>query len=132
MKYYFICVLCLLSSLWSIAQPQQDKIVGKWMTTPKENMIIEVYKVNDQYKGKIAWVKDPSDKAKAVGTEVLDNLTYNPDTDMWENGKIYDPKSGKVFSSTAKLQDDTSLEVEGYWKFRFLGRTMKFRRVYLN
>ena len=132
MKYFVICLLFVISSIGTRAQGQQDKIVGKWLTTPKENMIIEVYKVNDQYKGKIAWVKDPNDKTKAIGTEVLDNLTYNPDTEMWENGKIYDPKSGKVFSSTAKLQDDTSLEVEGYWKFRILGRTMKFKRVYLN
>ena len=132
MKFFLIILAFISISSRAFCQISNDKIVGKWITTPKENMIIEVYKVNDEYKGKIAWVKDPSDKSKPIGFEVLDKLTYNPETDMWENGKIYDPKSGKVFNSSAKLDDDTSLEVEGYWRFKFLGRTMKFRRVYIN
>ena len=77
-------------------------------------------------------VKDPNDKTKPIGYEIIDNLTFNPDTETWENGKIYDPQSGKVYNSTAKLENDTSLEVEGYWKFKFLGKTMKFRKVNFN
>lgn len=108
MKSIIIIIGYILISHVSISQQAPDKIVGRWITTPKENMIIEVYKVNDEYKGKIAWA---SDKSKHVGFEVLDKLVYNSETDSWENGRIYDPKSGRIFSSSAKFDTDTSLEV---------------------
>ena len=131
MKYLF-AIAMFFSGYVSYAQVSPDMIVGKWLAVPNENMIVEVYKVNDEYKGKIAWVKDPNDKSKPIGYEIIDNLTFNPDTESWENGKIYDPQSGKVYSSTAKLENGNSLEVEGYWKFKFLGKTMKFRKVNFN
>jgi uncharacterized protein (DUF2147 family) len=109
-------------------QQSSDAIVGRWLTEPKGNMIIEVYKVNDEYKGKVTWVKETSDQTP-LGKEILSDLVYNSETGMWENGKIYDPKSGKVYNSTAKIETDSVLEVRGYWNFKFFGKTMHLRRL---
>ncbi len=46
----------------------------------------------------------------------------------WTDGKIYDPKSGKTYSSTIKLQGNT-LSLRGYVGISLLGRTSVWTRV---
>jgi uncharacterized protein (DUF2147 family) len=38
---------------------------------------------------------------------------FAPAADGWENGRIYDPKSGKSYRSHLKLNPDGSLKVSG-------------------
>jgi len=51
-----------------------DIIIGKWIKANKEDLIIEVFKADGVYKGKINWSKDNS---KPVGFIMLDKLKYN-------------------------------------------------------
>jgi uncharacterized protein (DUF2147 family) len=46
----------------------------------------------------------------------------------WTDGKIYDPKSGKTYSSTMKLEGNT-LNIRGYVGISLLGRTTVWTRV---
>jgi uncharacterized protein (DUF2147 family) len=125
-KYVFIVfAIFLTSSIY--AQNKPDAVVGKWMRVPKEDMIIEVYKAGNEYKGKIAWSKD--DKKKPVGFEILRNLNFNSRKKMWTNGMIKDPNSGKTYGAEAKIKPDGNLEVLGYKGMKFIGATKEFKRV---
>ena len=70
-----IILLMMLFSLECYAQNKADAITGNWLKTNKEDLKIEVYKVEDEYKGKLSWAKDK--KKYPVGFVMLDNLEYN-------------------------------------------------------
>jgi hypothetical protein len=125
MKLILLFSVVLLSCN-SYAQINPDSITGKWLKTPKEDLIIEVYRSNDEYKGKISWSKDP---AKPVGFIILEGLKFDAKTMTWKNGKIHSP-SGSHYSGTAKINASGVLEVFGYKSgLRFLGRKKYFKRV---
>jgi uncharacterized protein (DUF2147 family) len=48
--------------------------------------------------------------------------------DVWEEGTILDPKSGKVYDCYINLEDANTLKVRGYLGFSFLGRTQIWKR----
>jgi uncharacterized protein (DUF2147 family) len=118
----------ILFSLKSFSQPQADAIIGKWINVPKQNTIVEVYKFNNEYRGKIVWTKTP-DKKKPIGYLILQKLEYNPIRKFWENGEIKEPNSGITYDATAKIKPDGLLEVHGYMGFKFLGKRKNFKRV---
>ena len=91
-------------------------------------MIIEVYREEDEYRGKIAWTIN-NDKKKPSGFLILKDLQFNSKKQLWENGKIYDPVSGRIYSATARLDAGGTLEVLGYKGMKFLGKTKYFERV---
>ena len=146
-KSFFGVLLLFLFGTGVIAQNREDAIVGKWMST-ENNVMVEVYKLNEDFKAKILWFNDTDDKSKPytirldeknpdkslrnrklLGLEVLQGLTYNSQEDRWENGEIYDAKSGKTWSASVWITDDHFLKVRGFWHFEFLGETKKFRRI---
>lgn len=126
MRKLFIGLLLLVYAT-SHSQPA-DTIIGKWMKTPKEDMIIEVYKTATDYEAKISWTKVPDEK-KPIGYVLMDKLTYDAKGKSWENGKIHAPGSDKTYSATAELLDNGKLKVLGYMGMKFLGKTKYFRRV---
>jgi len=129
------------------AQTKQDRILGIWMST-ENKLMVEVYKVNNSFKAKVLWFNDTDDKSKPytirtdeknpdhslrnrklLGLEVLHGLTYNAEEDKWENGRIYDAKSGKTWDASIAITDEHLLKVRGFWHFEFFGETMKFKRI---
>lgn len=127
MKYILlILTIFFFSSIY--AQDKADAVVGKWIRVPKEDMIIEVFKAGDEYKGKIAWTKD-NDKKKPIGFVLLQKLNFNSRKKMWTNGKIKDPNSGKTYDAEAKIKEDGNLEVLGYMGMKFIGSKKEFKRV---
>ena len=123
-----LLLITVLLSLKSFSQKGADAIVGKWMNVPRENTIIEVFKSNGKYEGKITWTKEPNNK-KPVGYVILKKLEYNPIKKIWENGVVRDPGSGITYDATVKIKSDGLLEVHGYMGFKFLGKKKSFRRV---
>lgn len=105
-----------------------DAIVGKWLKTPKEDLIIRVYKAGSEYKGKIIKEKQTY-KNKSVGFVILEKLKYNSNKQIWKGGKIHDPNSGKTYDAEAKINEDGSLEVNCYIGMKFLGTKKYFKRV---
>lgn len=116
-----ILLLILLFSLKGYSQ-NPDVIVGKWMKANKEDLIIEVFKVNDEYNGKVSWSKD---NKKPIGFLMLENLRYNQKTRNWEGGKIHDPKSNRSYDATLAMQSDGTLEVSGNLLFLKIKRVFK-------
>jgi uncharacterized protein (DUF2147 family) len=121
MKY--IVVMAMLLSLKGYSQ-NADAIVGKWLKANKKDLIIEVFKVNGEYRGKITWSKD---KSKPVGFLMLEKLKYNQKEKKWEDGEIHDPKSGRSYNASAILQSDGTLEVTG--RYLFVKSKRAFKRV---
>src|ERR1019366_8313843 len=140
-KIIFEILLLSVISLNSIAQSNPDAILGKWMTV-EGNLKVEVYKENDAFKAKILWFDDSDDKSKPmnirtdkknpdkalrsrkwIGMGVLRDLKYYPHDDEWGDGKIYDGKTGKEWSSVVWMTKDKMLKVKGYWLFKFLSQT---------
>ena len=122
-----------------------EKICGKWEASEK-NLVVQVYMQNEKFVAKIIWFntdhgapmdtwtdKNNPDKSlrsrKLLGMSVLRDLTYHPKTNSWENGMIYDAKHGREWNSSAYIDKNGLLKVEGYWHFKFIGRTMTFRRI---
>ena len=119
-----LITLTILLSLESFSQNNADAIIGKWLKTNKEDLIIEVYKVKNEYKGKISWSKD---NKKPVGFIMLENSRYNQKSKKWEGGKINDPNSSRSYNATATIKSDGTLEVSG--AFLFFGSKRTFKRV---
>lgn len=124
---YFLLVMASLVFGHAYAQTEADKIVGKWMKMPKEDLIIEVYPASGGYNGKIEW---SSDSSKQKGYVILENLQFDDDNNSWENGKIYDPRSGSRYKAAARLKSDGTLEVLGYKGIKMIGSKRSFKRVH--
>ncbi len=126
MKGIIVILAVLLGSASKAQKP--DAIVGKWLKTPKEDLIIRVYKVGAEYKGKILKEKEAL-KNKSIGFVILEKLRYNNDKHIWTGGKIHDPNTGKTYDAEAKINNDGSLEVNCYMGAKFLGTKKYFKRV---
>lgn len=129
---------------WS--QVKSDDIIGYWQTKGKNPAKIQIYKTGDRYQGKIVWLTDASENGKPktdkknpdiskrtqpiVGLLILTGFKFNGN-DEWEDGKIYDPESGKTYSCYLSLKDKNTLKVRGYIGVSLLGRTEYWTRTTL-
>lgn len=142
----FALLFTVLSTRVS-AQNNADAILGRWITFPKKNLIVEVYKDRQEYRAKIVWFNDRDDPSKpmnsrldennpdpglrsrkVLGMEVLREMVYNKKSNRWESGKIYDAKSGRIWSSSAWITKDNLLKVRGFWHFEFIGQNLNFTK----
>lgn len=57
---------------------------------------------------------------------ILTGFIYNDG--IWEDGKVYDPYSGKTYSSTMKLKTG-KLHIRGYIGISLIGRTNTWVRI---
>lgn len=146
--FKFLIVLFLSGVTAHPAKPnnEADRICGKWISSNK-NLIVQIYKSGNSYRGKMVWFKsddnsksmeewtdkhnpDPTLRSrKILGIDVISGAVYDPRSESWENGKIYDAQTGRFWSASARLDNDGILKVIGYWHFKFIGKTMVFNRV---
>jgi uncharacterized protein (DUF2147 family) len=140
MKGLWALIMCTIPLVAIAAHGQRggaDAILGDW-STEEDRAIVEIYRCDDRYCGRIVWLKEPKN---AEGMDKQD--TKNPDPakrnrkilglDMvwgfkfqgenkWVGGKIYDPDTGKTYSCKMSLEGDT-LKVRGYLGVSLIGRT---------
>ncbi len=121
-----------------------DALVGFWKTG-EGNAVVQIYKQGDAYFGKIVWLKEPIDPT--TGKPKIDSKNEDPSlkgrpllsmvnlrdfkfikTNHWEDGKIYDPKSGEDYSCKLTMVDNNTLEVRGYVGISLFGRTDTWKR----
>jgi len=115
-----------------------DALLGQWVTAGGESRV-EIAKCDSvTYCGKIVWLRDPLKDGKPVvddknpvdslksrpvlGLEILRKFTYAGDQ-VWNGGKIYDPKSGNDYSAKMTLVDEKNLDLRGYVVIPLFGRT---------
>ncbi|NEU08125.1 DUF2147 domain-containing protein [Flavihumibacter sp. R14] len=122
----------------------KDAILGKWLNASGEGHIM-IYRSGDKYSGKLVWLKNPeNDKGQLkrdtrnpnpqqrtrplMGIQILQNFVYLGDG-VWEDGSIYDPKTGKTYSCKISMVDNNKLNIRGYVGVSLLGRTEAWQRV---
>jgi uncharacterized protein (DUF2147 family) len=145
MKIY-LCILLLIMPLFMFAQETKsnDGIIGVWWTAGKESTV-EIYKVENEFQGKITWLKTPLDEngniktdpknpkpelrsRKRLGMVVLTNLIAKGENN-WTKGTIYDPKSGNTYKCSIKLKDNNTMLLRGFIGVSLLGRTETWLRA---
>lgn len=131
----------------SIQQEEGDALVGVWSPSHGKAKV-KVTKVGTKYFGKVVWLKEPLNEQGVKKTDV-----NNPDAKMhatpllgykilkdfeyvgkktWENGTIYDPENGSLYSCTIKMTDKNTLDVRGYIGVSMIGRTDTWTRLEQN
>lgn len=144
-KYILPIVALLALAIFSAGETQAqagsksaaDAILGEWINAENDATFL-IYKKNDKYFGKITWgtggdTKDSKNPDPKLRTRDLVGLTILTDfkhagSNVWDEGKIYDPKSGDTFSCKMTLKDYKNLEVRGYMGFSLFGRTETWTR----
>lgn len=134
-------LLFLSVSLFNVnifANSNADQIVGEWLSQEKDGKIL-IFKQGDKYFGKISWGKtpgrkdelNPDSKLKAreiIGSVILSNFKFTGSA--WEDGKIYDPNSGKTYDCILKLKDQNkTLDIRGFVGVAMFGRTSTWTRI---
>lgn len=136
-RSFIITLLFVLTGFFSSAKnPEADKVIGMWIS-PEKDCIVNCYKVNDKYYGKVVWFKRYHDESTPddpngvnedtwMNTVVMKDFIF--DEDEWNDGQIYDLKSGKKYSAYITLVNENQLHVTGYILFRFLCKSTDFTR----
>ena len=101
---------------------------------------------NGHYVGKMVWflcasgesmmfsyrdTENPNPKLTTrplIGMNVVEKIYYKGDN-VWGDGKIYDPNSGHTYDARITLPTPNTAIVRGYWKFRWIGRSIVFHRL---
>jgi len=141
MRNYFLILLITFLSIFSI---NAQSVLGQWYSidpdTGLNESIIEVYKKSDKVYGKIIEILKEEDKDKTCidctgkdkdqpieGLVIIRGLSK--DGDEWTDGKILDPKNGKLYKCYISLEEDNKLKLRGYIGFSLIGRTEYWHRV---
>ncbi|OYU84040.1 MAG: SIGNAL peptide protein [Flavobacterium sp. BFFFF2] len=142
MKTLLFTILCIATLQAQTAKA--DQILGVWLSENKEGKI-EIYKTaSNTYCGKIVWSKnfyeadgktlrkDQHNKDESLRSRPIKNMVILTDfvfeDGHWEDGHIYDPKNGKTYSCTIKLEGD-ALHIRGFIGISLLGRTTIWTRT---
>ena len=138
-----LCCLLLIASAQVLADGP-DAALGTWVTADGKARV-EIVKTGDVYNGSIVWLKEPlypaddntapgkpkvdrnnPDQAQQdrpiLGLPLIQGFKYTGDN-VWSDGTIYDPDSGKLYSCKLTLMMDGSLRVRGYVGISLFGRT---------
>lgn len=145
-KYLIALSFIFIASPFLKAQSVNDKIVGVWYTEDNRSKV-EVFKKGNEYYGKVIWliedtnadgsspkidVENPDEKLqkrKIVGSVILTGLKWDSDEGEWNDGEIYDPKTGSTYSCYAILQEDGKLFFKGYIGFSLIGKSTLWTRT---
>lgn len=143
-----IFVIVALSSFTSYMFKDEggDSIIGLWEPSNGKARV-KIEKIGKKYYGKIVWLKEPIDpvtkkpktdknnedeKMRNVplrGYRLLKDFVY-VGKNKWEEGTIYDPESGSLYSCTITKEKEV-LNIRGYVGVKALGRTDTWKRITL-
>ena len=142
MKKMTITLLFSFASLIVFSQTNAD-VVGEWYNAEKD-AVITLLEDGETVSGKITWMLHPNDsngnpktdpnnpdeklRSRArLGMVMMSGFAYDEDN-IWEDGKLYDPKKGKTYSGILTLKDANTLDLRGYIGFSFIGRSSTWTR----
>ena len=143
MKRSSLLLVGLFLGMITMAQSETDGILGDWYNQEKD-AVIEIYKESGKFHGKITWMLAPLDENGNPKTDPLnpdESLQSRPRLGMvmmydfehdgdnvWDEGEVYDPKSGRTYSGTATLTSTNNLDLKGYIGIPLFGRTSNWTR----
>jgi len=137
-------LLYILTPVRLSAQTKAGDIIGFWLTHGERPAKVQVYKMGNQFAGKIVWLQFPEENGKQkmddnnpdqtkrgkplVGLVIMNAFTFDNDSE-WSDGKIYDPQNGKTYSCYLSLKNKNTLKVRGYIGISLIGRTEYWTRT---
>lgn len=143
MKKTIFLVAIVFIAVQSFGQSSRS-ILGKWKTiddeTGEAKSIIEIYKKEGAFFGKIDHIINPSDRDKTciycegsekdlplIGLNIIKNL--KEDDGEYSGGTIFDPEKGKKYKAKLWVDEENTnlLNVRGYISFLF--RTQQWVRA---
>jgi uncharacterized protein (DUF2147 family) len=145
MKKQLFLFLALVFGISHLAAAQSQNPLGIW-TNAEKKATFEIYKCGDKLCGKIVSLTVPNDPATGkpktdsqnpepklrsrprLGLVFMQGFKYDSDN-KWDDGKIYDPESGKTYSCYIKMENANTMEVKGYIGFSLIGRSQTWTRV---
>jgi uncharacterized protein (DUF2147 family) len=119
-----------------------QEILGKWRTiddeTGEPKSIVNIYEKDGQLFGDIIEILNP-EKVNSVcskcegalkdkpilGMTIISNMVK--DDDVYEDGTIVNPSTGKTYTCRLKLEEENKLQVRGYVAFFY--KTQYWERV---
>lgn len=122
-------VLSLFMCMGMSAQSAADKIVGVYKAVQKgKESKVKIFKYNGGYRAQVIWLKEPKEANGAIKRDtknpdaskrntpadqvvIIDKVVYRDE--LWQDGRIYDPTSGKTYKVEIKFKDDKTLQVKG-------------------
>ncbi|KAB8172440.1 DUF2147 domain-containing protein [Lysobacter maris] len=134
------------ASFAGLAQTAPSSPVGNWTTiddkTGRPKSVVEIYEAADgTLAGRVSEIlqsdRGPNPVCDKCSGERKDKPVkgmvilwgLRRDGEIWEDGQILDPASGKIYSAKLTPADDGSkLEVRGFLGFSLLGRTQTWVR----
>ena len=146
-----LLVTLFLARIACAADNNADAILGLWGTAGGKSHV-EITVDHNVYQGRIVWLKQPdypADDSKGmagkpkvdrenpnptlrsrpiIGLQLVTGFRYDGDN-VWSDGHIYDPESGKTYSCKMTLMPDGSLRVRGYIGISLFGRTTVWTRL---
>jgi uncharacterized protein (DUF2147 family) len=144
------CLPLVLPALTARADDGGDAILGTWHTTDDKSQV-KIFQRNHKYFAEISGItkpnwphddkfgmggkprtdrKNPDPKLRdrpLLGIEIMSDFVYEG-KNLWDDGKIYDPESGKTYKCKMTLLPGNRLEVRGYIGFSLIGRTVVWTR----
>ncbi len=145
-----VLVTCIISISTTAFAAQANDIIGVWFNGEKDAKI-EITKCAEKYCGKIIWLKVPDypegskdgtpgtpkldhnnpdaalKKEPVLGLQIVYDFTFAGD-DLWNDGRVYDPKNGKTYKGKMTLISPQQLDLRGYIGISLLGRTTTWTR----
>lgn len=105
---------------------------------------IEVFDCSGKICGKFIWLAEPNEEdgtpkiddenpdealqtRPLMGLQLIEGFTADG-PNSWTGGTIYDPESGKTYTSTMELQDKNTLVVRGYVLLPMFGQSQTWTR----
>ncbi|MEM7365086.1 MAG: DUF2147 domain-containing protein [Pseudomonadota bacterium] len=130
--------LVLTCALASAVEP--DSLIGRF-SFPEQPGLVEFYKKDGTYFGKIVDLPNPEAtdannqdesmrERRLVGVDMFTDLTFNASSGRWEDGTLYDARSGRTYRCRVwfeKGSDD--LSVRGFIGTPLMGQTQVFPRA---
>jgi uncharacterized protein (DUF2147 family) len=119
--------IIMFSSQFSYSQKLPcNSFIGKWITP--DNDIVEIYKSNDMFMGKLVSLGSPLDEngkpwkdklnpdktlqnREVKGIVILKNLRCDKDGKL-VNGKVYLPEEGEELSCSLRILNEKQIEIK--------------------
>ena len=141
MKKLGVIILVLFSKNF---YAQSRGVIGKWNTidevSGKALSVVEIFESNNRIYGKVVEILNPKNRNNTckdcpgddnnkpvLGLIIIKGLVK--DGTEYNDGKILDPKSGKLYKCYIELENPNKLKVRGYLGISLIGRTQYWERV---
>ena len=127
MRYLFLLLLFFVNSMHIHAQKAvANDVVGKWMNNNNDE-IIEISRSNNEYVGKIIWLKEPNDEngnprkdinnpdkklrnRNVLGLQIISGLIF--EDNKWQKGTLYSPDRGGTINCEFTLLSMNEISIK--------------------